>query len=71
MLSYKALDHNDDFGAEVICWVEVTGVPERFADEAKRIDGESYSSGGFGVCIQYDRGDEEYFAVEDMVNTGR
>lgn len=65
MLNYKALDHSDDFGTEVICWVEVTGVPERFVDEAKRIDGENYSSDGFGVCIQYDRDNEEYFAVED------
>lgn len=65
MLNYKALDHSGDFGTEVICWVEVTGVPERFEDEAKRIDGENYSSDGFGVCIQYDRDNGEYFAVED------
>ena len=55
MLNYKALEHSDDFGTEVICWVEVAGVPERFVDEAKRIDGENYSSDCFGVCIQYDR----------------
>ena len=55
MLNYKALEHSDDFGTEVICWVEVAGVPERFVDEAKRIDGENYSMDCFGVCIQYDR----------------
>ncbi len=38
---------------------------ERFVDEAKRIDGDSYSSDGFGVCIQYDQDNGEYFAVED------
>ena len=47
MLNYKALEHSDDFGTEVICWVEVAGVPERFVDEAKRIDGENYSSDPF------------------------
>ena len=65
MLKYKALEHSDDFGTEVICWVEVTGVPERFVNEAKRLDGENYISDGFGVCIQYDKDNEEYFSVED------
>ncbi len=65
MLSYKALDHSDDFGTEVVCWVEVTGVPERFVEEAKRIDGDNYIGDGFGVCIQYDRDNGEYFTVED------
>lgn len=65
MLNYKALEHIDDFETELICWVEVTGIPERYADEAKQIDGENYSSDGFGVCIQYDRDNEKYFAVED------
>lgn len=43
MLNYKALDHSDDFGTEVICWVEVTGVPEKLVEEAKRI--EQYNGG--------------------------
>lgn len=46
-------------------WVEVAGVPERFVDEAKRIDGENYSSDCFGVCIQYDRANGKYFTMED------
>lgn len=37
----------------------------KFVDEAKQIDGENYISDGFGVCIQYDRDNGEYFAVED------
>lgn len=36
-----------------------------FVEEAKKIDGDNYIGDGFGVCVQYDRGDEEYFAVED------
>ncbi|MCM1432244.1 MAG: hypothetical protein NC125_12565 [Muribaculaceae bacterium] len=32
MLNYKTLGHSDDFGTEAVCWVEVTGVPERFVD---------------------------------------
>lgn len=65
MLNYKALEHSDDFGTEVVCWTEVTGVPERFVEEAKKIDGVDYTSDGFGVCIQYDKDSEEYYAVED------
>lgn len=65
MLNYKALVHSDDFETEVICWVDVTGVPQQFVDEAKQIDGRNYISDGFGVCIQYDRDNEEYFAVEE------
>ena len=65
MLNYRALEHSDDFGTKAVCFVEVTGVPERFVEEAKKIDGDNYSSDGFGVCIQYDRDSGEYFAVED------
>lgn len=65
MLNYKALEHSDNFGAEVICWVEVTGVPERFCRGSQKNRRDNYIGDGFGVCVQYDRGDEEYFAVED------
>ncbi len=65
MLNYKALEHIDNFETEVVCWIEVSGVPKRFVEEAKQIDGENYIMDGFGVCIQYERENEEYFAVED------
>ena len=65
MLNYRALEHSDNFGTKAVCFVEVAGVPERFVEEAKKIDGDNYSSDGFGVCIQYDRDSGEYFAVED------
>ena len=64
MLNYKALEHSDDFETVVVCWVEVTGVPERFVEEAGKIDGENYIGDGFGVCIQYDRDSGEYYAIE-------
>lgn len=55
MLNYKSLEHSDNFETEVIFWIEVTDVPERFVEEAKKIDGEDFLGDGFGVCIQYDR----------------
>lgn len=65
MLNYKALEHSDDFGTEVVCWVEVTGVPDKFVEVAKLIDGGNYIGDGFGVCIQYDKDTGEFVAVED------
>ena len=66
MVYYKCLEHFDKFGvAEVIYWVDVSGVPERFVDEAKRIDGADYSEGCFGVCIQHDRETGKFAAIED------
>jgi len=52
MLDYKALEHSDDFETGIVCWKEVTGVPERFAEETRKTGGEDYIGGGFVACLQ-------------------
>ena len=65
-MTFKELEHSDKFNdAESIYWVDVSGVPERFVNEAKRIDGSDYSGECFGVCIQHDRKTGEFAAIED------
>ena len=65
-MAFKELEHSDKFNdAESIYWVDVSGVTERFVNEAKRIDGSDYSGECFGVCIQHDRKTGEFAAIED------
>ena len=65
-MTFKELEHSDKFNdEESIYWVDVSGVPERFVNEAKRIDGSDYSGECFGVCIQHDRKTGEFAAIED------
>lgn len=65
MLKFNGLEHHDDFDDEIICWVDVSGVPERFVREAEDIDGENYSSDCFGVCLLYDKDKKAFTAIED------
>ena len=46
------LEHFDKFENAEVYWVDVSRVPERLVEEAKRIDGADYSGECFGVCIQ-------------------
>ncbi len=64
MLKYKGL-YYDDFDTEVVCWLDVSGVPEKFIHEAKQADGDNYSSGCFGVCLLYDKGRKEFTVAGD------
>lgn len=65
-MTFKELEHSDKFNdTESIYWVDVSGVPERFVNEAKRIDGSDYSGECFGVCIQHDRKTGDFAAIED------
>ena len=66
MLVYKDLEHFDKFGTEVVYWVEDAGVPQRFMNEAKEIDGKYFLNDAFGVCINHNTETGEYAAVEDV-----
>ena len=66
MLTFKEMEHHDDFDTEVICWVDVSGVPEEFIQEAKEIAGKTYSDDRFGICLLYDKSKKEFAAIEDQ-----
>ena len=64
-MTFKGVEDFDDLDTESIYWVAVSGVPERFVNEAERIDGSNYSGECFGVCIQHDRETGKFAAIED------
>lgn len=64
-MTFKGVEDFDDLDTESIYWVDVSGIPERFVNEAKKIDGADYSGGCFGVCILHDRKTGEFNAIED------
>jgi len=51
-MGFEDLEHCDKFDDKEVYWVDVSGIPERLVEEAKRIDGADYSGECFGVCIQ-------------------
>lgn len=65
MLAYRNLEHYDDFGDAVVCWVDVSNVPEELVREARQIDGDDYLDGCFGVCLNYDKEKRKFAPVED------
>ena len=54
-MTFKRVEDFDELDTESIYWVAVSGVPDRFVNEAERIDGSNYSDECFGVCIQHDK----------------
>lgn len=63
-MTFKELEDFDNFDTESIYWVAVSEIPERFVNEAKRIDGAEYSDECFGMCIQHDLETGEFSVVE-------
>ena len=59
------LEHFDKFDDTEVYWVDVSRVPERLVEEAKRIDGADYSGECFGVCIQRDKKTGKFDLIED------
>lgn len=69
-MTFKGVEDFDDLDTESIYWVAVSGVPERFVNEAKRIDGAEYSGGCFGMCIQHNLETGEFSVVEGSPGHG-
>ena len=64
MLKFDKLDHYDDFGDTIVCWVDVKDVPKTFSDAARKECNGKYE--GFGVCMSYDFDSKSFFVVEDF-----
>jgi hypothetical protein len=58
-------DDWDDFDTEIIFWVSVSDPPESIQAEARRIDGDLYSPGCFGVCVCYYTDSKEFELAPD------
>lgn len=69
-MTFKELEDFNDFDTESIYWVAVSGVPERFVNEAKGIDGAEYSGECFGMCIQHNLETGEFSVVEGSPGHG-
>lgn len=69
-MTFKGVEDFDDLDTESIYWVAVSGVPERFVNEAKRIDGAEYSGECFGICIQHNLETGEFSVVEGSPGHG-
>jgi hypothetical protein len=62
-MKVKAMEHYDEFGSDVVCWVEVEDVPDYFKFLGKQIDGEAYLETCFGVCVGRD--EDGWYVCQD------
>lgn len=62
-MKIKAMEHYDEFGSEVVCWLEVEDVSGYFKHLAKQIDGENYSEDCFGICVGCD--EDGWYVCQD------
>jgi len=62
-------DHYDDFGDELIFWVEISDLPQDIQDEARRIDKKEYNPGCFGMCVCYEAETKNFCLSPDKENT--
>ena len=62
-MKIKAMEHYDEFGSEVVCWLEVEDVLGFFKHLAKQIDQENYSEDCFGICVGCD--EDGWYVCQD------
>lgn len=62
----KGIDHYDVFDGDVIIFsVDISGVPEEIRSIAQEIDGCDYDPDRFGVWVNYDLADKEFYLVTE------
>ena len=62
----EQVEHYDVFGDDVITfWVNFSGAPQAMQAEARRIDGEHFDPNCFGICVNYDFEQRQFYIVVD------
>ena len=70
----KGIDHYDVFDGDVIIFsVDISGVPEEIRSIAQEIDGCDYDPDRFGVWVNYDLADKEFYQLYNdiIIQEGR
>lgn len=65
MLKFLDINHFDDFGDIIVFWVEIQNAPVEIQNKARVIDEENYLENAFGICVQYDLANNEFYIVTD------
>ncbi len=62
----EQVEHYDIFEDDVIIfWVDLSGAPQAMQAEARQIDGEHFDPSCFGVCVNYDFKQHQFYIVVD------
>ena len=62
----EQVEHYDIFEDDVIIfWVDLSGAPQAVQSEAHQIDGEHFDPSCFGVCVNYDFEQHQFYIVVD------
>lgn len=66
MITFKEIEHFDNFGDSVIFWCVAGDVPKKYINQAMKIDNGNYSSDCFGACVIFDA--EGFHFCQDEVD---
>ena len=64
-MKFEQIEHYDYFDGDVVFWVMVKDIENKYVELAKEIDKENYSDECFGICINYDEETEKIEIVSD------
>ena len=59
------MEHYDVFDDDYVCWVCVQDIPDKFIQEAKRIDKENYLEDCFGICVC--KSESDWYVCQDAL----
>lgn len=69
-LEFNGIEYYDVFEDDVmIFFIDISGLSEEIQSIAQEIDGCNYNPHGFGVCVNYDFLNKEFYLVTDSQNT--
>lgn len=66
MITFKEIEHFDNFGDSVIFWCVASDVPKKYINQAMKIDKENYTDDCFGACVIFDA--EGFHFCQDEVD---
>lgn len=67
-MKFKNIENIDDFGGDKVFTLTVEDVDNKFIQMAKAEDGENYDEGCFGILVNYNADEDEYYVCQDSIS---
>jgi hypothetical protein len=67
-MKFKNIENIDDFGGDKAFTLTVEDVDDKFIQMAKAEDGENYDEGCFGIWVNYNADEDEYYICQDSID---
>lgn len=67
-MKFKQIENIDDFGGDKVFTLAVNDVNEKFIQIAQEEDGDNYDENCFGIWVNYDANEGNYYICQDSVD---